>query len=190
MQVIDALKKDCPIPVVLAKKQLDSGVLPLNVLVDNEIAVKNLQKLANSYNLNFKFSLENEIYSVVFSNNNDQIMTKTVKNTSDFVLFVTKNYVGTNNELGHKLFDMMLYSYIEHENFPSYILLINEGVKANISHSTSQYLELFDHNQTKILSCGACANFFEIQDKINFGDITNMFEITSILQETSKVITI
>lgn len=190
MKIIDALKKDCPIPVVLAKKQLDNGVFPLNILVDNEIAVKNLEKLAKSYNLHFNCSSENNIYSIIFSSEKDVKIAKSTKNTSNFVLFVTKNYIGTNNELGYKLFDMMLYSYIENESFPSHILLINEGVKANILESSCQYLKLLEQNNTEILSCGACANFYDIQDKINIGDITNMFEITSILDKSTKVITI
>lgn len=50
---VDAMGKQCPIPVVLAKKALEGMTVPgtLEVLVDNEVAVQNLSKLAASCNL-------------------------------------------------------------------------------------------------------------------------------------------
>ena len=46
--VVDALGKQCPIPVVMAKKALAELQTPdtLEILVDNEAAVQNLSKLA------------------------------------------------------------------------------------------------------------------------------------------------
>ena len=48
--VVDALGKQCPIPVVMAKKALAELQTPdtLEILVDNEAAVQNLSKLAAS----------------------------------------------------------------------------------------------------------------------------------------------
>ena len=50
---VDAMGKQCPIPVVLAKKALEGMTAPgtLEVLVDNEVAVQNLSKLAASCQL-------------------------------------------------------------------------------------------------------------------------------------------
>lgn len=190
MKIIDALKKDCPMPVVLTKKELDLNILPINILVDNEIAVKNLEKLSKSYNVDFSYSKENDIYSVIFYTGSKPFIEKTTKNLSNFALFVTKNYIGTNNELGYKLFDMMLYSYIESENIPAYILLINEGVKSLVNPSTMEHLTILNDKKVQILSCGACLNYYNLQDKIKLGNTTNMFEIVSILNDFEKVITI
>lgn len=51
--VVDALGKQCPIPVVMAKKALAELQTPdtLEILVDNEAAVQNLSKLAASCQL-------------------------------------------------------------------------------------------------------------------------------------------
>ena len=51
---IDAFGKACPMPVVLAKKELDAGEKDLTVAVDNEIAVGNLKRLAGSNGLEVK----------------------------------------------------------------------------------------------------------------------------------------
>ncbi len=45
---IDALGKACPMPVVLTKQALDQGARDITVLVDNDIAVQNLTRLAES----------------------------------------------------------------------------------------------------------------------------------------------
>ena len=51
--VVDALGKQCPIPIVMAKKALAELQTPdtLEILVDNEAAVQNLSKLAASCQL-------------------------------------------------------------------------------------------------------------------------------------------
>ena len=43
---IDAKGKNCPMPVIMAKKVIDSGVKFFEIEVDNKIAVENLKKLA------------------------------------------------------------------------------------------------------------------------------------------------
>ena len=55
--MIDAMGKQCPIPVVMMKKALDEQpqVSCAEILVDNEIAVKNLAKIANSQNCSFQW---------------------------------------------------------------------------------------------------------------------------------------
>ena len=51
-KIIDAKGKNCPIPVIMAKKEIDGGNNNFLVEVDNKIAVENLKKLANSQGLN------------------------------------------------------------------------------------------------------------------------------------------
>ena len=45
---IDAKGKACPMPVIIAKKEIDSGVKFFEIEVDNKIAIENLKRLANS----------------------------------------------------------------------------------------------------------------------------------------------
>ncbi|WP_455797826.1 sulfurtransferase TusA family protein [Clostridium butyricum] len=47
-KMIDAKGKNCPMPVIMAKKEIDAGAQELIIEVDNSIAVENLKKLANS----------------------------------------------------------------------------------------------------------------------------------------------
>ena len=45
---IDARGKACPMPVIMAKKEIDGGCRDLTILVDNQTAVENLTRLGNS----------------------------------------------------------------------------------------------------------------------------------------------
>ena len=48
-KLLDCTKLECPMPVIKAKQELEKdGEMLLDVIVDNEIAVQNLKKLANS----------------------------------------------------------------------------------------------------------------------------------------------
>ena len=48
-KLLDCTKLECPMPVIKAKQELEKeGEMLLDVIVDNEIAVQNLTKLANS----------------------------------------------------------------------------------------------------------------------------------------------
>lgn len=49
LKTIDAKGQNCPIPVIMAKKEIDNGAKEFIVEVDNEIAVENLQKLAGHH---------------------------------------------------------------------------------------------------------------------------------------------
>ena len=49
MNHIDAKGKACPMPVMMAKKEMDTGCESLSITVDNAIAVQNLSRLAAQF---------------------------------------------------------------------------------------------------------------------------------------------
>ncbi len=51
MKILDGFGKQCPMPLVMAKKELDAGVTELAIQVDNETAVKNLTRLGKKKNM-------------------------------------------------------------------------------------------------------------------------------------------
>ena len=59
---LDARGKQCPMPVIMAKKELDGGCTDLTVAVDNETAVKNLTKMATNLGLTVESSRKDGDY--------------------------------------------------------------------------------------------------------------------------------
>ena len=65
-KLLDCTKLECPMPVIKAKQELEKdGEMLLEVLVDNEIAVQNLTKLATS--MGFKSSSKTQGANFVVS---------------------------------------------------------------------------------------------------------------------------
>ena len=62
MKEINALGKACPMPVIEAKKALDTeeGREGIVISVDNEIATQNLAKLAEQMELSYSVSKQSE----------------------------------------------------------------------------------------------------------------------------------
>lgn len=157
---IDALGKQCPIPVVMMKKALDENpqVSEAEILVDNEIAVKNLAKLANSQNCSFQWEkLEEKKYQVVFTRNSQGAAeeqgsenglgagtagSQPGANTQNAaqaancclpedktVVVISSAAMGNgNDELGHTLMKGFLYALSQLEKLPEKILFYNGGV--------------------------------------------------------------
>lgn len=132
MFILDARKKDCPMPVIMTKKEIENGNLPIKVIVDNNIAVKNLGKLATAKNLKTEVNENGDDFEVTFFLDDDFEVSCDINfdevDDKKWVLFVQHESVGIANELGKKLMDMMLYALIEMKNLPSHIVFMNGGV--------------------------------------------------------------
>ena len=53
---LDAAGKACPIPVIMAKKELDNGTQGLEIIVDGQTQIDNLERLGNAYGQTYQFS--------------------------------------------------------------------------------------------------------------------------------------
>ena len=70
-QFVDALGKACPMPVILAKKEIDAGNTSFVVAVDNEVAVENLKRLAESQNYQASVETKDGNFHVTFVGDGD-----------------------------------------------------------------------------------------------------------------------
>ena len=60
---LDAAGKACPIPVIMAKKELDNGTQSLEIIVDGQTQIDNLERLGNAYGRTYQFSSSRAISS-------------------------------------------------------------------------------------------------------------------------------
>jgi len=205
-RIIDAKGKNCPIPVIMAKKEIDGGNNNFVIEVDNKINVQNLQKLANSKN--FKVSIEegNGAFKVHFSKDSDrenetdeseadnEILTR-VEDKMDlgaWSVFVGKDIIGAGNEeLGKLLMKMFFYTILESDDLPKSVLFINDGVKVpTLNQQAIEHLKDLEKKGVEILSCGTCLEFYGLEEKLNVGKVGNMYDIINCMKAASKVITL
>ena len=194
---IDAKGKSCPMPVIMAKKEIDAGVKFFEMEVDNKIAVENLKKLANSQGFTTTIKEDNGNFKVDFSNGCEEceeVLAKVEgkKPLGNWAIFVNKETIGAgNDELGQSLMKMFFYTISEGEDLPKSILFMNGGVKVpTLNAQAIEHLKVLQDKGVELLVCGACLNFYELENKLEVGKISNMYDITNAMKEASKVITI
>ena len=206
-KIIDARGKNCPIPIIMAKNEIDGGNKHFVVKVDNKITVKNLQKLANSKNFETSIQEGNGIFKVQFSKDFDkeneidaceeynEILTKLEedkKNLGTWSVFIGKDIIGTGDEkLGKLLMRMFFYTISECDDLPKSILFINDGVKVpTLNEQAIEHLKNLEKKGVEILSCVACLEFYGLEEKLAVGKVGNMYNIINLMKASSKVITL
>lgn len=196
-KIIDAKGKNCPMPVIMAKKEIDAGVKFFEIEVDNKIAVENLKKLANSQGFTTTIEENNGNFKVNFSNGCEEceeVLAKVEgkKPLGNWTIFVNKEIIGAgNDELGKSLMKMFIYTISEGEDLPKSILFMNGGVKVpTLNGQAIEHLKVLEDKGIELLVCGACLNFYGLEEKLEVGKISNMYDITNAMKEASKVITI
>ena len=194
---IDAKGKACPMPVIIAKKEIDSGVKFFEIEVDNKIAVENLKRLANSQGFKTIIKEENGNFKVSFSNGCEEceeVLNKILgkKSLGNWSIFISRETIGDGSkELGKSLMKMFIYTISEGEDLPKSILFMNGGVKVpTLNEQAVEHLKTLQDKGVELLVCGACLNFYGLEEKLEVGKISNMYDITNAMKEASKVITI
>lgn len=201
MITVNAIGDACPIPVVKTRKAMETikGSEVVETLVDNEIAVENLKKMAGQMGYQVKDQkLEEGKYSV-------QIMVTEAEKTekiqvdicdcrstaaSDKVVVIRSNVMGEGDpELGKVLIKGFIYALSQQEELPKTILFYNGGAYLTCEGSASlDDLKELEHRGVKILTCGTCLNFYGLSEKLKVGEVTNMYEIAETMSKASLIV--
>lgn len=201
MITVNAIGDACPIPVVKTRKAMETikGSEVVETLVDNEIAVENLKKMAGQMGYQVKDQkLEEGKYSV-------QIMVTEAEKTeniqvdicdcrptaaSDKVVVIRSNVMGEGDpELGKVLIKGFIYALSQQEELPKTILFYNGGAYLTCEGSASlDDLKELEHRGVKILTCGTCLNFYGLSEKLKVGEVTNMYEIAATMSKASLIV--
>lgn len=199
---IDAIGKACPMPVILAKKEIEANHRSFVITVDNEIAVENLKKLATKMEYFIAIKEQNECFAVSFNTSKDAALTEvqefriTTKdkptNNRSWVVFMGKEIIGAgDDQLGILLAEMFFYTLSQADEVPESILLMNAGVKlATINKRVIEHLKVLDERGVNILICGTCLDYFGLIEELAIGEISNMYEITEKMFAATKVVTL
>lgn len=199
MVVIDAKGKACPLPVILAKKEIDKGETQFEIQVDNPVAVQNLQRLADSQGYQTEVETKEGISRLLFSKG-DQAAPQPVDpqefcptcQGKNWAVFVGKAMVGEGDpELGTALIRMFFFTLTQSEDLPAYILFMNQGVQLPTQDTqVIEHLKTLAEKGVEILVCGTCLNFYNLTDQLKIGTVSNMYEIVERMKLADKVITI
>ena len=175
----------------------------VEVHVDNEIAVQNLSKMAKQKNLEYKCEKLEEQHYIIKINaeaegvsiqqkapaeNDKEICYPDRK--SNTVVVLSSNQMGNGSEeLGQILMKGFIFALTELDELPSTVLLYNSGVKLSTEGSNSiEDLKTLQAQGVEILCCGTCLNYYDLTEKLQVGDVTNMYFILEKMAQADKII--
>lgn len=198
---VDARGEQCPIPVVKTKKVLDSiqGDAEIIVLVDNETAVQNLIRMGQHAGAAVTSEKKSDKeFQVVLKVTDGQGKPAEVQEEvtcipdvkGDFVIAVDTATMGRgNDELGKVLMKGFIFAVTQLETLPKTMLFYNGGATLTTEGSDSlEDLKSLEAQGVTIKTCGTCLNYYGLTEKLQVGEVTNMYDITETLSKAGKVV--
>lgn len=203
---IDALGKACPIPVVMTRKAINAltEADKVETLVDNEIAVQNLTKMANQMGYaSTSEQREEKVYAVTITV--DSVLSADKKDEVDeiiencepctpskktTVVAIGSDCMGSGDDkLGATLMKGFIYAVSGQDTLPDTMLFFNGGAKLTVEGSPAlEDLKAMEEQGVEILTCGTCLDFYGLKEKLAVGGVTNMYVIVEKMSNADKVI--
>jgi selenium metabolism protein YedF len=205
MITVNAMGDACPIPVVKTKNAIRElkAAGQVETLVDNEIAVQNLTKMANQkgYGVKSEKLGENE-YRVEMTISEAQLAGAETaempeetacipdarkKNT---VVVISASYMGIGDDtLGATLMKGFIYALSQQDTLPKTILFYNGGAKLTCEDApTLEDLKSMEAQGVEIMTCGTCLNHYGLTDKLQVGTVTNMYVIAEKMTQADLIV--
>ncbi len=204
-KLVDARGMACPLPVVNAKKAaegLQTGDV-LKVLVDNEIAVQNLQKFAKQKGFSAtgekKADKEYEVVMNILSAEvpakqeeavEEEITCAVDSRKNGMVIVLSADVMGSGEEkLGKSLMKAFVFAVTKQDVLPETIVCYNKGATLTCEGAdTLEDLKILEAEGVNILTCGTCLDFYGLKEKLAVGSVTNMYEIVEVMEKAKSII--
>ena len=188
----------CPAPVLETKKALETkGANRIVVTVDNEAAKENVSRFLGSQGFEVSIRGVGNDFHVSGMKTGETLPESPVTEEQEgemqkIMIMVATDRIGYgDDELGKKLMQSFLKTLQEMGDELWRLVFVNNGVKLTIGSSEAlPELKELEEQGIHILVCGTCLNHFDILDKKQVGETTNMLDIVTAMQLADKVINI
>ena len=196
-KLLDCTKLECPMPVIKAKQELEKdGEMLLEVLVDNEIAVQNLTKLATSMGCKSSSKTQGDNFTVIIEKTSNSSLNQAANDVimadARQTVLIKSCFLGVGDEaLGSTLMKAFIFTLSQSKPLPKKVMFLNSGVKLTTENEeTVKNLQVLENEGTEIVSCGTCLDFYNLKDKLKVGSVGNMYDIVDSLNQTSNKLSI
>ncbi|MBI5593713.1 MAG: sulfurtransferase-like selenium metabolism protein YedF [Deltaproteobacteria bacterium] len=198
MKEIDARGLACPAPVLHTKAALqEEKPDSVTVIVDNAASQQNVQRFLESQEFGTRLEQNGADYRVIGTLGSEPMEIPGVSAApkagfSKIMVLCTTDRMGFgDDELGLKLMFSFLRTLKEMGPDLWRLVFVNNGVKLTIDDSAViDDLKAYENGGIKILVCGTCLNHFNLLERKQVGETTNMLDIVTAMQLADKVITL
>ena len=205
---VNAIGDICPIPLVKAKEAIKelNGAGAVEVLVDNEIAVQNLTKMAQQKGYGcVSEKVKDQEYRVTLTvgetdeqttekqdettNNTEECIPCAPAKKTSLVVISSKTMGDGNEQLGATLLKGFIYALTQQDELPDQMLFYNGGAFLTCEGSESlEDLKSLEAQGVEIRTCGTCLNFYGLTEKLQVGEVTNMYDIAERMSKADRII--
>jgi selenium metabolism protein YedF len=200
MKEIDARGLSCPAPVLQTKAVVEQEkVDAVRVFVDTAASQQNVKRFLESQGFETALEKQGGDYVVVGKCTATLQKKETPKPQSEgnielkkiMVMCATDRIGFGDDELGLKLMVNFIRTLKEMGPELWRLVFVNNGVKLTIDGSeVLADLEEFEETGLCILVCGTCLDHFNLLERKQVGETTNMLDIVTAMQLADKVISI
>lgn len=204
---VDLRNLTCPEPVLRTKKLFDDAqVNSVEALVDDEVSVRNLERLAGYLKASASSKKTDNGFQVIITRQDQQNQNQQSKESNKVdstmfdkkeksndkitVVFLSKDTFGQGDEEFSKtLLNLFLQTLFETGQRPQAILMANSGVKLMAKDSpVLKVLQDFRAAGVEVSACGLCVDYYKLKEDVPAEQITNMFAICEYLSSADKLI--
>jgi len=189
----------CPAPILQTKEVIEKEHPEMvKVMVDNEAAKQNVSRFLGSQGFEITAVKEGNDFGVTGKRRKDttscemMVEEEVVPEKKKIMVMIATDRMGYgDDELGRKLMVNFIKTLKEMGNELWRLVFLNNGVKLTIEGSeVLPVLKEYKETGLHILVCGTCLTHFDLLDKKQVGETTNMLDIVTAMQLADKVINI
>lgn len=189
----------CPAPVLQTKQKIEKENLSeISVIVDNQAAKENVSRFLGSQKFEVSVEQKGAVFAVTGKRGAGAKASEPpvapqadLEKQKVLVMIATDRMGFGDDDLGKKLLISFIKTLKEMADELWRLVLVNNGVKLTVAGSEAlPVLKGYSEEGLTILVCGTCLTHFNLLDKKEVGETTNMLDIVTAMQLADKVINI
>jgi selenium metabolism protein YedF len=199
MKTIDCRGMQCPKPLILTKKELNTlePGQSIEILIDNETSRQNVERFLKDNGVEVSVLGDKGQYALKATKTrtdevtgNERAYCPPAGAMRPHVICFSSDTMGNGPaELGAILMKAFVNTIKEVKPLPSHCVFYNTGVNLVVDGSTLiESFSLLSEQGVEILACGTCLDYFKVKDKLRVGVVSNMYTILETLNAAGHVI--
>jgi selenium metabolism protein YedF len=202
MRTIDTRGQECPAPIIAVKKALREAKEgeSFQVLTDNHTSLENLSRFLTDNRTEFTVEESAGFWTLTvtkkdsghnLTNAGEYCNTEIPHFTKgDFIIVFSSDRMGEGDEeLGRLLIINFIKAIKDLDHLPQKMVFYNNGVKmGSVDSGVSGYLRELEKMGVDLLFCATCVKFYNLEEKIKIGILSNMFEIAQVMASAASIV--
>ena len=202
MRIVDTKGQLCPAPLIATKRALKETPAGESFLVvtDNKTSFTNVSRFLKDNNTHFTSAEKEGVWTLTVKKMTGELTNPNAEEycsvdvphfrKGDFVVAISSDKMGEGDpELGSLLMINFVKAIHDLDILPSRVVFYNRGVFLGTKDSAViELLKDLERMGVLLFLCGTCIKHYSLDEKIQIGSVSNMFEIAQIMSSAGKVV--